>query len=150
MSESINKFLTKIHRYCDESFEEIANLVDNEDWQNANEKHIVFSNSLELYFNMEENVLFPFFEEKNIIENEAIDIVKLEHSKLRNISSQLKKSLEDKNEKQFFEISELFMMLSQQLNIKKEQILYPMIDIHLSSEIPLIIENMKKLEAQNV
>jgi hemerythrin-like domain-containing protein len=69
----------------------------------------------------------------------------MEHSQMRGILEDLKADIEKKDKNHFFGVSESLMMLMQQHNMKEEQMLYRMADMHLGSLVSKVIEDMKAL-----
>lgn len=146
MAETISSFLTKDHRACDEIFAQMENEVASENWANANKKFEEFSGDLLHHFNMEEQVMFPTFEEKTGMVGGPTAMMKMEHEQMRSVVSQMKADLDAKNKDHFFGLSESLMMIIQQHNMKEEQMLYAMADNHLGEDVPSVIEKMKELE----
>ncbi len=150
MSETISSFLSKDHKLCDEVFAFMQEAVDQDHWQEADKKFLELHNCLEHHFKIEESILFPLFEEKIGISKSDISIMKIEHSQIMNMMKEIKEDINKQDIDHFFEISESLSMVIQQHNIKEEQMLFPMTDEHLFSEVPLIIENIKNLEKEHV
>ena len=72
-------------------------------------------------------------------------IMRMEHDQMRQLLNALQEDLEKKDRNHFFGVSESLMMLMQQHNMKEEQMLYKMADMHLGSLVSKIIEDMKAL-----
>ncbi len=72
-------------------------------------------------------------------------IMRMEHAQMKAILEDLKSDIEKKDKNHFFGVSESLMMLMQQHNMKEEQMLYKMADMHLGSLISKTIEDMKAL-----
>lgn len=146
MSETISSFLTKDHRDCDEVFAQMENEVASENWAQANKKFQEFNSDLEHHFNMEEQVMFPAFEQKTGMMGGPTAMMRMEHEQMRNVVSQMKKDLDEKNKNHFFGLSESLMMIIQQHNMKEEQMLYAMADNHLGASSAEVVQQMKELE----
>ncbi len=146
MSETISSFLTKDHRDCDEVFAQMENEVAAENWAQANKKFDEFNGDLEHHFNMEEQVMFPAFEQKTGMMGGPTAMMRMEHEQMRNVVAQMKKDLDEKNKNHFFGLSESLMMIIQQHNMKEEQMLYAMADNHLGALSAEVVQKMKELE----
>lgn len=146
MAETISSFLTKDHRDCDEVFAQMENEVASENWANANKKFEEFAGDLEHHFNMEEQVMFPAFEQQTGMMGGPTTMMRMEHEQMRNVVEQMKKDLDDKNKNHFFGLSESLMMIIQQHNMKEEQMLYAMADNHLGASSAQVVQKMKELE----
>ncbi len=143
--ETISTFLTKDHRACDEEFANLENAVASEDWTEANNKLIKFSDDLLHHFDMEEKVMFIAFEDRTGMTQGPTSMMRMEHDQMRQLLTSLNEDLEKKDKDHFFGVSESLMMLMQQHNMKEEQMLYSMADAHLSSEVGAVIENMQAI-----
>ena len=143
--ETISSFLTTDHRACDEEFANLENTVASENWEESQKQLEKFSLDLLHHFDMEEKVMFPTFEEVTGMTQGPTMIMRMEHSQMRVILEDLKSDIEKKDKNHFFGVSESLMMLMQQHNMKEEQMLYKMADMHLGSLISKTIEDMKAL-----
>jgi hemerythrin-like domain-containing protein len=143
--ETISSFLTTDHRACDEEFANLENTVAKENWEESQKQLEKFSLDLLHHFDMEEKVMFPTFEEVTGMTQGPTMIMRMEHSQMRVILEDLKSDIEKKDKNHFFGVSESLMMLMQQHNMKEEQMLYKMADMHLGSLISKTIEDMKAL-----
>ena len=142
---TISSFLTSDHRACDEGFANLENRVASLDWEEAQRELEKFSSDLIHHFDMEEKVMFPVFEEVTGMTQGPTMVMRMEHSQMRGILEDLKADIEKKDKNHFFGVSESLMMLMQQHNMKEEQMLYRMADMHLGSLVSKVIEDMKAL-----
>jgi hemerythrin-like domain-containing protein len=143
--ETISSFLTTDHRACDEEFANLENTVASENWEESQKQLEKFTFDLLHHFDMEEKVMFPVFEEVTGMTQGPTMIMRMEHAQMRAILEDLKSDIEKKDKNHFFGVSESLMMLMQQHNMKEEQMLYKMADMHLGSLISKTIEDMKAL-----
>ena len=143
--DTISSFLTSDHRACDEEFANLENAIASQDWEEAQIQLQKFSSDLTHHFDMEEKVMFPVFEEVTGMTQGPTMVMRMEHSQMRAILEDLKADIEKKDKNHFFGVSESLMMLMQQHNMKEEQMLYKMADMHLGSLVSKIIEDMKAL-----
>ncbi len=142
---TISSFLTNDHRACDEEFANLENTVASQDWEESQKKLEKFSSDLVHHFDMEEKVMFPVFEEVTGMTQGPTMVMRMEHNQMRAILEDLKVDIEKKDKNHFFGVSESLMMLMQQHNMKEEQMLYRMADMHLGSLVSKVIEDMKAL-----
>ena len=143
--DTISSFLTSDHRACDEEFANLENTIASQDWEEAQIQLQKFSSDLTHHFDMEEKVMFPVFEEVTGMTQGPTMVMRMEHSQMRGILEDLKADIEKKDKNHFFGVSESLMMLMQQHNMKEEQMLYRMADMHLGSLVSKVIEDMKAL-----
>lgn len=142
---TISSFLTADHRACDEEFANLENAVANGDWEESAIKLNKFITDLLHHFDMEEKVMFPTFEDVTGMTQGPTMIMRMEHDQMRQLLNALQEDLDKKDKNHFFGVSESLMMLMQQHNMKEEQMLYAMADVHLASLVPQVIENMKAI-----
>jgi hemerythrin-like domain-containing protein len=143
--DTISSFLTSDHRACDEEFANLENAIASQDWEESQMQLEKFSSDLVHHFDMEEKVMFPVFEEVTGMTQGPTMVMRMEHSQMRGILEDLKADIEKKDKNHFFGVSESLMMLMQQHNMKEEQMLYRMADMHLGSLVSKVIEDMKAL-----
>ena len=143
--ETISSFLTTDHRACDEEFANLENIVAKENWEESQKQLEKFTTDLLHHFDMEEKVMFPTFEEVTGMTQGPTMVMRMEHNQMRSILEDLKKDIEKKDKNHFFGVSESLMMLMQQHNMKEEQMLYKMADMHLGSVVAKVIEDMKAI-----
>jgi len=137
--------MTQDHRDCDEEFAQMEISVSKDDWNEAQVKFDSFSQNLEHHFNMEEKIMFPKFETKTGMLGGPTAMMRMEHEQMRTVVGQMKDDLNAKDKNHFFGLSESLMMLMQQHNMKEEQMLYAMVDAHLSQESQEVINEMQGL-----
>lgn len=142
---TISSFLTSDHRACDNEFANLENAIASLNWEEAKNQFDKFSGDLLHHFDMEEKVMFPVFEEVTGMSQGPTMVMRMEHSQMRSILDDLKADIEKKDKNHFFGVSESLMMLMQQHNMKEEQMLYSMADMHLGSLVSKVIEDMKAL-----
>jgi hemerythrin-like domain-containing protein len=148
MSETISSFLTKDHRACDEEFANMENAVASQDWNQASKAFDTFAQDLKHHFAMEEEVMFPTFEEKTGMSGGPTAVMRMEHDQMRSLLAQMSEDINKKDSNHFFGLSESMMMLIQQHNMKEEQMLYAMADSHLQGLSAQVVEQMRALPKQ--
>ena len=140
----IKEYLAADHRKCDELF---ANMEDmaNTSLQDSIEECKKFIDRTERHFQMEERVMFVEFEKKTGMIEGPTQMMRHEHTQMRNLMKQMLEALEAGDKDKFFSNSETLMILLQQHNMKEEQMLYPMAQQHLSAQAEHIIDMMQSI-----
>ena len=141
----IKVFMTQDHRRCDEAFATAEALVGKEAWDMATEAFEAFTEMTLAHFTMEEEVLFPAFEEKTGMTYGPTEVMRQEHGRMREVIAGLREALDNRDQRRFYGISETLMILLQQHNMKEEQILYTMADRNLESGS--VIQAMQQRQA---
>jgi hemerythrin-like domain-containing protein len=130
--DTIPGYMTERHRHCDESFIVTESAVAGKKWTLADTHWQTFSVDLEHHFQQEEVVLFPAFEDATGMTMGPTQVMRAEHSQMRQIVGEMTQHLLERNDEAFLGLSETLMILMQQHNMKEEQMLYPMTQAHLA------------------
>jgi len=142
---NISDYMTKNHRHCDEVFARAEQAVDKGEWETAAQQTKEYLDNMERHLTMEEQVLFPAFENETGITDGPTMIMKDEHQQMRQLFMQLQLALEEKNAEEYLGTSETLLIMMQQHNMKEEGMLYPMSDEQLT-DVEQIIANMEQVE----
>lgn len=142
---TIKSYMTQDHRDCDELFSALENSVADGKWEEAKGRFPEFNDAMIRHFRMEEEVMFPVFEQKTGFVGGPTYVMTMEHNQMRQILEELSSALINEDRNRFLGLSETFMILVQQHNMKEEQMLYNMIDMHLRDENDAIMSEMQKL-----
>lgn len=123
---SITTHMTGDHRHCDAFFSDTESAVNKNDWQAASNHWGQFHNSIEQHFAIEEEILFPAFEQATGSSGGPTSVMRIEHQQMRQLFEQISAALTAKDSEETLGLTETLMILMQQHNMKEEQILYPM------------------------
>ncbi len=141
----IKDFMTQDHRECDNLYAPVEEAISKGDFEKALELFIPFKQAMLRHFAMEEEVLFPKMEEFLGSGEGPIYVMKMEHAQIRSILDQMGEAIETKNQQKALGFGETFMIMTQQHNMKEEQILYTMAE-QLPIEKEKIVEQMKEIQ----
>ena len=141
----IKEYMTQDHRECDNLYAPLEEALMRGDFEKALELFVPFRNAMLKHFAMEEEVLFPKMEEFMGSGEGPIYVMKMEHSQIKSIINQLGEAIEAKNKDKALGLGETFMIMTQQHNMKEEQILYTMAE-QLPIEKEKTLEEMKRVE----
>lgn len=131
--DTIIAYLTADHRRCDDGFAAAEEAVALGAWEAADAGFAAFRDAMFRHFAMEEEVLFPAFEEATGNPAGPTQVMRSEHQQMREVLARMGASLEARDGDQYGGLGETLLILMQQHNIKEEQILYPMSDRALGS-----------------
>ncbi len=141
---NIKEYLTNDHRRCDDVFAQMEEKAHNS-LSDAKELTQEFIADMERHFQREERIVFPEFEAKTGMVNGPTEMMRQEHAQMRNLMQQFLEAIENDDKDKFFGLSETLMILLQQHNMKEEQMLYTIVQQHLSAEAGHIVEKMNSL-----
>ena len=116
------------HKLCDEDFAVAEEAAHKGDWAACATTYGKFRNELLAHFGVEEDVLFPAFEERTGMTGGPTQVMRSEHAQMRDLVRQMDGALEQKSADGFGGAAETLLVMMQQHNMKEENILYPMID----------------------
>ncbi len=142
---SIKEYMTTDHRECDNLYAPLEEALNEGDFEKALELFLPFKKAMLKHFAMEEEVLFPKMEEFMGSGEGPIYVMKMEHAQIRSIIDQLGEAIEAKNQEKALGLGETFMIMTQQHNMKEEQILYNMAE-QLPIDKEQTLEEMKKVD----
>jgi len=133
MSTIIN-LMTADHRRCDEIFSRAEVLVSNGDWTAGEGAFVEFRDAILGHFSMEEERLFPAFEQHMGHAMGPTQMMRMEHNQMRQLFTEMEQAVNTRDDAQYLGLSETLMMIMQQHNMKEERMLYPMMDQTLGQE----------------
>lgn len=140
---SINEFLESDHVRCDGIFEQVQQCVERINWAGASRAMRAFETALEHHFVMEEQGLFPLFEQATGSNAGPTAVMRMEHKQLRQIVATAQAAIEQRDVDEFFSAAETLSIMMRQHNLKEEGILYPMADRVLAGRIDQVIQAMQ-------
>lgn len=143
---TILDFLGSDHRACDSLFAAAENSAASHKWELAGSLFQQFQQAMERHFAMEEDVLFPAFEEKTGSQGGPTTVMRMEHKQMRTLLHDMEIAVAAKDEPGYLGLSETLNMIMQQHNLKEENILYPMTDRALAEERGSVIANMNSVQ----
>ena len=139
---SAGAFFTAHHRTCDLLWATIEAAVEQGDATTARDAYAQFESTLRLHLAMEEEVLFPAFEEATGMTMGPTRVMRMEHVQMRGLLSQMAAAAAA-NLDALIEHGDTLLMITQQHNLKEEGVLYPMVDAHLGSAWPEIAHRLE-------
>ena len=140
---TINQFMTTDHRECDEQFAQLENIVDQGNFDGAKAMFDEFQAHMLKHFDMEEQVMFPQYQNCEGGHCDPTPVMLMEHNQMRAIFIQMANAINENDKEKFLGQSEALLFTMQQHNMKEEQMMYNFADQALNSED--IINQMKAL-----
>lgn len=131
----IREFMAQDHKKCDLLFAQAENTASTEDWEAAGLAFDEFIQAMERHLGVEEQTLFPAFEEETGVLTGPTEMMRMEHDQMRTLFTEMKDALEKQQGDDFLGTADTLLILMQQHNIKEEQILYSMMDQRLPENV---------------
>ena len=144
---SIETFMAQDHKDCDERFARAESAAARGDWASAAAEFDAFRKAMERHFEMEEGVLFSAFEDRTGMSGGPTMVMRAEHEQMRGVLAMLGEAVAARDTDEYLGQAETLNVLMQQHNIKEEQVLYRMMDEHLSAESDALLERFADLTA---
>lgn len=143
---TILEFMATDHHACDDLFALAEEAAGNKNWDSARELFGKFQAGMAHHLAMEEEVLFPAFEERTGMSAGPTQVMRMEHEQMRALIADMAAAAEAGNVSAYLGASETLNMLMQQHNIKEENMLYPMADRALGADGEAVIHSMQAVE----
>lgn len=134
----ITTFMSDDHRRCDHLFAAAEDAAAHGDLSACRTRFQEFQSAMERHFAMEEQTLFPAFEDATGNRMGPTRVMCLEHQQMREVLAALAEALAADDGEEYLGQAETLLILMQQHNIKEEQMLYPMSDRALGGDDTMI------------
>ncbi|UZE96868.1 hemerythrin domain-containing protein [Alkalimarinus alittae] len=131
---SISELMTDDHRSCDEIYANAEEAIAAGKFDSGLALWMEFSNRVEQHFTLEEQTLFPGFEEATGMRAGPTMVMRGEHLQMREMLKSITAAIEGKDADDALGQCESLMIFMQQHNMKEEQVLYPMLNDALPKE----------------
>jgi len=141
----ISQSMTDDHRRCDKLFADAEAAAADNNWSQARSDFDAFQAAILHHFQMEEELLFPRFEQATGMTMGPTQVMRGEHAQMRELFSEMEAAVIAGQQDRFLGLSETLLMLMQQHNAKEEQMLYPMSDQALAGEAVELLGQMQAL-----
>jgi hemerythrin-like domain-containing protein len=132
---NIKQFMSQDHRDCDQLFAKAENAAAKNDWDTASEAFNEFIHAMERHLGVEEQELFPAFEEATGILTGPTEMMRMEHEQMRTLFSEMREALEQQDSDDYLGAAETLLIMMQQHIMKEEQILFNIMDQRLPDDV---------------
>lgn len=143
----ISDYMNKDHRHCDAAFARAEDRAAARDWTGLARDGGTFLREIEHHIGLEEDLLFPAFEDKTGMTSGPTETMRAEHEQMRGMFAQMRAAIEAKNAEQYLGIAQTLLSLLQQHNMKEESIMYPMLDQSLGDDAHSLLARLERLAA---
>jgi uncharacterized protein (DUF2249 family)/hemerythrin-like domain-containing protein len=132
---TVTEFFQSDHRRLDSIYGRFSEDVREKRWEEAVEKFRAFRFGLKRHIRIEEDILFPVFEEKTgMREGGPTFVMRGEHKEIQELLDEVLASTEGKNPEGVFRAATFLLQMLADHNMKEENILYPESDAFLTEE----------------
>ena len=130
-TDNLVDFFTHDHRSCDETWIAVETAAEAGDQAAMASAYAQFHGELAHHFKMEEEVLFPAFEEATGMTQGPTSMMRTEHEQMRGVLRQMDKACADGDGDGLTDLGDTLLMIIQQHNTKEEGMLYPAASEHI-------------------
>ena len=121
------------HRQCDRLFATAEDAAQRSDWAACRAHFDAFRAAMLHHFKIEENVLFPAFEQATGMTMGPTAMMRSEHAQMRELLNHMTAVIAAGRRDDYLGMSETLLLYMQQHNLKEENVLYPMSDRALAA-----------------
>jgi len=137
---TIVDFFSRDHRRCDSLYADAENAAHAGDAKHMSMICYRFIASMAHHFRMEEEGLFPAFENATGMRQGPTMVMRSEHEQMRGLMRQMHQAADAGDADLLLKAGGTLLFVMQQHNVKEEQMLYPMSEAHLHPAEPLLQE----------
>jgi len=135
------------HRECDERWAEVESAADG-DGDTVRDAFQRFDRTMRTHLQMEEEVLFPAFEQATgMVDAGPTFVMRMEHEQMRGLLEHMAQALERGAIQELLDQGDSLLMLIQQHNSKEEGMLYPMAQRALGAQWPELCSQIEPIRA---
>ena len=143
----ISDYMNKDHRHCDAAFALAGDRAAAADWTGLARDGAAFLRKIERHIEVEEELLFPAFEQTTGMTTGPTETMCMEHEQMRPMFAQMRAAIAAKDAKQYLGVAETLLGLLQQHNMKEESMMYPMLDQALGEDAHGLLAQLESLAA---
>jgi hemerythrin-like domain-containing protein len=141
--DTIRGLLGDHHRQCDELFAAIEQAIETGAWDRAADGFSRFDKSMRQHFDVEESILFPAFEARTGMTMGPTAVMRSEHAQIRELLEAAAEAIVAHDADEYSGYAETLHIMTQQHNMKEENVLYPMCDQHLGAQSSSLVTQMR-------
>lgn len=139
LKNGLAAWFTRCHRTCDDLWIKVEDAVDKDDKSEILSTTTHFASKIRKHLELEEEILFPRLGQATGMGSQGpIGVMLMEHKQMKNLLDLIEDGARAGDGDQVLDYGDTLLMLTQQHNIKEEQVLYPMSEEALSSQWPEI------------
>jgi len=144
--ESISSYMQQDHVLIDGIAERAVAAAKSGDWAVLERDGLDFLRRLRRHIEMEEQVLFPAFEERTGMSAAGPSVVmRMEHEQMQPILEQMEQAVAARDGAAYQHASKALLDILVPHNMKEEEMMYPMIDRAADADAKALLEQVKAM-----
>ena len=146
--ESITAWMQQDHVLIDGILERATAAAQAGDFAALEREAALFLQRLERHIDMEENLLFPAFEERTGMTAAGPSVqMRAEHEQMQAIFLQMRAAVAAKDAAGYRQASQALLEVLVPHNLKEEQMMYPMLDDAMGADASALLADVKEMAA---
>lgn len=146
--ESITAWMQQDHVLIDGILERATAAAQASDLAALEREATLFLQRLERHIDMEENLLFPAFEERTGMTAAGPSVqMRAEHEQMQAIFLQMRAAVAAKDAAGYRQASQALLEVLVPHNLKEEQMMYPMLDDAMGADASALLADVKEMAA---
>jgi hemerythrin-like domain-containing protein len=141
-NSSLVQFFTQDHRSVDDLWITVEAAGEANDPELLKEAALKFDQALRHHLRMEEEVLFPTFEEVTGMTSGPTQVMRMEHEQMRHLLDQMEEARTRGDSQEVLDLGDTLLMFIAQHNNKEEGMLYPMAERALGGQWASLLERL--------
>ncbi len=140
--DTITEFMKEYHHSCDRAFADSEQAVLDGKWMEAETAFDDFRTDMARHFHIEEDKLFPTLISAGGPPG-PVHVMCMEHDQMKGLIEQMCSALAQRDTQEYGGLSETLLIIMQQHNLKEEQMLYPIADHFLATQLGELLDDMR-------
>lgn len=141
---TLTSFFLQDHRDCDADWISVEKALNQGNADAGRQAWAAFEKAMLRHFAMEEEVLFPAFEQATGMSQGPTAVMRMEHEQMRGLLKQIGASIDADDFDEAMDQGDTLLMMIQQHNVKEEGVLYPMSESTLNPQWADIMARLEK------
>jgi hemerythrin-like domain-containing protein len=141
--QGIRELMADDHRQCDDYFAAVEQAIASGAWDEADVAFSRFRDAVLRHLAAEESILFPAFEARTGMSMGPTQVMRGEHAQMRELIDAAGAALAARDADEYSGNAETLLIMTQQHNMKEENVLYPMCDQHLLFQLDTLVPKLK-------
>ncbi|PCI27825.1 MAG: hypothetical protein COB67_07740 [SAR324 cluster bacterium] len=146
MAGSIMQYMAYDHKRCDNLYADAESLILEGETEAGAEVMQGFIVGMLRHFRIEEELLFLAFEQATGMTEGPTQMMRMEHQQMKAIMAQMQSTLESGAVDQVPGLGDTLLILMQQHNMKEENMLYFMMEQHISDQSVDLIQQAQRID----
>ncbi len=142
---TVEELFTSDHQRCDELFLLVETAAQKGDIQKAKKNFAEFILGMNHHFAMEEEGFFPAFEQATGMTQGPTMVMRMEHKQMRGLLTEMQEAVDKEDIETISKVTTTLMVVMRQHNIKEEQMLYRMGDMHLTNQAESLLKTVQAM-----